>query len=174
MRVRTKHILIGIAVVSPILLLTVSIVLPLWNRSRHERAFDINMHNMHQIGLGILVYCNDHQGQFPDSLATLVANGLLSPTVLVDPNSNDTPAEGKTPDEIRQALAKGGHQTYIYLGRGMTDKSATADTLVAYEPLEVYENGSNALFGDGHTEWITPAYLKRLLSKPATSPATAP
>src|ERR1019366_4560146 len=30
--------------------------------------------NLHQIGLGILLYANDNHGQYPDSLATILLN----------------------------------------------------------------------------------------------------
>ncbi len=133
--------------------------------------------NLHQIGLGILLYSQDFGGQYPDSLATLIVHENLSPNVLIDPESNDIPATGATTQQIIANVAKGGHQTFIYLGAGMTAQTADASTLVAYEPLSVYHNGTNALFGDGHSEWLTPGQLQTCLApKPATAtrPASGP
>jgi hypothetical protein len=48
--------------------------------------------NMRQIGEGIAMYANEHNGRFPDDLATLFANGDLETRVFVCPLSSDTPA----------------------------------------------------------------------------------
>jgi hypothetical protein len=163
---------IALALIS--LFLAASVILPLLNRYRHDYDGRTPVgNNLHQIGLGILLYCNDHHGQFPDTLATLVANEQLSPKCLVDPSSDDTPAEG-TPAEIAAQLSKPGHETFIYLGAGLTDQTADATRIVAYEPLTVYQNGSDALFGDGHCEWLTAEQLKNDLAHPATTQTTRP
>jgi prepilin-type processing-associated H-X9-DG protein len=153
------------------LLLAASIILPTLNRYRRRQYAEATAMNLHQIGLGILIYCNENHGNFPDSLATLVAHTQLSPKCLVDFDSDDTPAKGSTAAEIAAQLAKPGHQTFIYLGAGLTDKTADDLQIIAYEPLTVHENGADALFGDGHCEWLTPDQLKKALSHPPTTQA---
>lgn len=168
-----KWLILGWLLVAFVLLLAASIILPTLNKWRGERRAELAIRHLHQIGLGILIYCNDHQGAFPDSLATMIeADEGLSPQVLIDPNSDDTPAQGATPQEIAADIARGGHQSFIYLGKGMTDKTADAETLIAYEPLSVYRNGTNALFGDGHSEWLTPQQLNQLIGRPTSGPAS--
>lgn len=133
--------------------------------------------NLHQIGLGILLYSRDFGGQYPDTLANLIAYENMSTNVLIDPESNETPATDATTQQTIADVAKGGHQTFIYLGAGLTEKTADANTLIAYEPLTVYGNGTNALFGDGHGEWLTPEGLKKDLAERwamTTRPTTRP
>jgi len=163
-----------IALASVGLFLAASTILPMLNRHRHDYHGRTPVgDNLHQIGLGILLYCNEFHGQFPDTLATLVAHEQLSPKCLIDPESDDTPAEG-TPAEIAAQLSKTGHQTFIYLGAGFTDQTADAMRIIAYEPLAVYRTGSYALFGDGHCEWLTVEQLQKDLGRPATTQVNRP
>jgi prepilin-type processing-associated H-X9-DG protein len=43
----------------------------------------------------------------------------------------------------------------VYVGKALTEKTATEKTIVAYEPLENHGGqGVNVLFGDGHVEFF--------------------
>ena len=155
------------------------VVLPALNRARYANSNRTPAtDHLHQIGLAILLYSNENGGQMPPTLATLLVSERLLPEVLIDPASNQTPATGSTPQAIEADVAKGGHQTFIYLGGGMNRPDVTdATTLIAYEPLSVYGTGTNALFGDGHCEWLDSAALAKALSPRSTTtsqPTTAP
>jgi prepilin-type processing-associated H-X9-DG protein len=171
MRRRRKFVVCGTLAILAFLL-AASIILPLLNRFRRNMNRSGDEMNLHRIGLAILIYCNEHNGEFPDTLATLVAREQLSPVNLIDPDSNDTPAHG-TPAEAAAQLAGDGHRTYIYLGAGLNDKEVDAMRIIVYEPLSVHESGSDVLFGDGHSEWLTAEQLKARLAHTATTQATA-
>jgi hypothetical protein len=68
--------------------------------------------NLKQIGLGIALYSNEHNGQYPDSFGTLLAAEYLNVYVFVSPQSNDTPAHGATTQAVLADLAKPGHSSY--------------------------------------------------------------
>ncbi len=156
-----------------VLFLAATIIIPMLNRLRNHGSHQLNViDNLHQIGLGILLYSNEHGGQLPGTLSDLILYEQLSPEVLIDPASNQTPATGSTPQAMVAEIAKGGHQTFIYLGAGLTDKTADATTLIAYEPLTVYHDGSNVLFGDGHSEWLNAGTLKLRLAERSRSLTT--
>jgi len=87
----------------------------------------------------------------------------------VCPSTRDTPATGPTTQAVIAELAKGGHCSYIYVGRGMTTATATSTTVVAYEPLVNHGNGADVLFGDGHVQFMLAPQFKSLI---ATIPAT--
>jgi hypothetical protein len=130
------------------------------------------------------MYANDHGGQFPDTFMTEFENVELLPRVFVCPSSNDLPASGPTTQATAANLLTPGHLSYVDLGRGLNDKSASPDIVLAYEPLSNHNNyGMNALFGDLRVEWLSAAEAKLLLNQvashtwpvripPATQPVT--
>ncbi len=129
--------------------------------------------NLHQIGLGILLYQQDNGGQYPDTLGRLIEDEQIGAEVFVCPGSNDEKSPGATTRAVVadiDAGPAGHHCSYLYVGRGLTDKTVKDATVVCYEPLTNHDDdGSNVLFGDGHADWETKAELAKLL---ATTPAT--
>jgi prepilin-type processing-associated H-X9-DG protein len=120
--------------------------------------------NLNEIGKAISLYAADHRNQFPDSFQTLLKNGRISSAMLVCPASSD-------------AAAAGGPGSYIYLGCGLTTKSGTAKTVVAYEPLSNHPKlGINVLFGDGHVATVSGEAASKIVGAVATGscPATMP
>ena len=132
--------------------------------------------NLRQIGQAILLYTNDHQGQYPDSFATILLNEDVTSEVFVSPSRNETPAIGPTTQAIADQLAAGGHLSYVYLGRGLSTASVIPATIVAYEiPLDS-NSGGNVLFGDGHVEFEPATYMAKIITKAAIGqfPVTMP
>jgi prepilin-type processing-associated H-X9-DG protein len=117
--------------------------------------------NMHQIGLGILLYQNDSGGEFPPDLMTLATTENLSPGLFVCPSSSDTPASS-----ISQ-LQSGGHLSYNYVYPGplfVVRRLNLARTAVLYENSTDHAgDGTNILFGDGHVEWFNTADAQRFI-----------
>jgi hypothetical protein len=151
------------------LVLIASILLPWLNRYRNDQNGDTASRNMNQIGLAILLYTIDNHGQYPDSLATLVRREPLSPKCLVNPLSDQVPASGNTPQEIERQIRQGGHQSVVYLAAGLTDKTATTQTVVAYDPAF---DGCNVLRGDGSGVWLDGPQTRKMVS--ATKTTTLP
>ena len=142
--------------------LLISILLPSLCRARPEANRAKCASNLHQVGLAILLYSQDHGGLYPPSLAVLPAAEQISAEVFVCPSSNDEMATANDTAGVVAMLTAAetnaaGHQrclSYVYVGRGLTDKTATPTTVVAYEPLDNHDgDGTNVLFGDGHVEW---------------------
>jgi prepilin-type processing-associated H-X9-DG protein len=160
-------------IISVGLLLILSLLTPSLCRSRETANRVKCASNLRQIGQAILTYANDHQGAYPGSFQALVASTDITAECFVCPSSNDEKAPGDTPQAIAAAWAAGGHLSYLYNGRGLTTTTATAQTIVAYEPPGNHDSdGGNALFGDGHVEFFNRQQLQKIV--PATSPATTP
>jgi prepilin-type processing-associated H-X9-DG protein len=124
--------------------------------------------NMHQIGLAILLYQNDHQQNYPNTLEELLEE-QITPAVFICPSSNDTASAGATTQAVAADFHASGHLSYIYLGKGLNDKTADPDIVVLYEPLTDHAgDGMNILFGDGHAEWFTATVGKQLIAAAAT------
>jgi prepilin-type processing-associated H-X9-DG protein len=128
--------------------IVIAILLPGVNRPHISTNRGRCLSNLHQIGLGILLYNQDYKGAFPDSLITLAANEQLAPSVFICPSSNDTPATSSA------GMSTPGHLSFIYLGKGLTDKTVLPNQVIAYEPLANHGDGIDVLFGDGHAEFI--------------------
>ena len=140
--------------------LMISILLPSLNRAREVANRAKCASNMHQIGLGILLYQQDHQQQYPPDLATLWQTEQLSGPVFVCPSSNDTPAASPA------QLTSGGHLSYVYLPPA-PNTVPNANAPVLYENGADHGNdGTNVLFGDGHVSWLNAAAAKALLGTP--------
>ena len=118
--------------------------------------------NLHQIGLGILLYTNGHGGRYPDTLGEVLATEEISATAFVCPASADEAATGPTTRATAAALSAGGHCSYVYVGRGLNAATVAATTVVAYEPVANHGDGGNVLYGDGHAEWVPAGPLAKL------------
>jgi prepilin-type processing-associated H-X9-DG protein len=110
---------------------------------------------MRQIGQGMLLYSNDHRGQYPPDLATVAREEEIGPETFICPSGKKSPppnAAGMTREQVAEWVVK--NTDYVYLGAGKTN-ATPADEVVLYEdPTDHGRDGINALFGDGHVEFM--------------------
>jgi prepilin-type processing-associated H-X9-DG protein len=135
-----------------------------------------SMANLRAIGQAISIYSDDHQGQYPDSFETILLNVDVTGGIFASPSGNDSPATGPTSQAVASQLSAGGHLSYVYLGRGLTAKTVTPDTVLAYELIQNPGSGSNVLFGDGHVEAVDAATIAKIIARAASGqfPVTMP
>jgi len=146
---------------------------------------------MKQIGLGAIMWANDHAGQFPDDLDTILEHQDLSPQAFICPSSKDTAASGPTTQATLANLHRTGHLSYIYVGKGLTTNSPL-DAVMLYEQPNNHADddmsvtsefksgekvhGMNVLCVDGHAEWLnaTDAEAIRKQAADGTFPVRLP
>ena len=148
----------------------IAILLPSLCRAREPANRAKCASNLHQVGLAISLYEQDHDGQYPPALAVLPVEEQISADVFICPSSNDEKATDNSPGGTAAAIKAAeanatGYKhclSYLYVGRGLTEKTATPTTVVAYEPLDNHDGeGTHVLYGDGHAEWVDrTAWLK--------------
>jgi competence protein ComGC len=131
-----------------ITLVVLSTVLPVMNRQREMARREQCKANLQAIAAALAGYANSNTGHYPDSLAQLVANGTLPADALVCPSTNDTPASGPTPG-LAAALAQPGHDSYVYVARGLTVATSPSNAVLLYEPAANHRDVSHVLFLDG-------------------------
>lgn len=138
------------------------------NNSRLDRIKCAS--NLRQIGQGLQLYASAHDAKLPDNLSALLLEadetGLI-PDVFVCPAGVDEPPDGTTPEELAAELLKPGHCSYIYFGSGLElNPDSDAKRAIAVELLDNHRHeGINALFADGHTEWLDTTTAEALLLK---------
>ena len=106
------------------------------------------------------MYAADNKGQLPPDLAALMLHSpkTVNRTLFICPTSTDTPAPGATwQQQATTLLAQPGHCSYIYTGAGLTTKTATAKTIILYEPLANHGKTMNVAYGDGHVATLQAA-----------------
>jgi prepilin-type processing-associated H-X9-DG protein len=146
-----------------------SILLPSLNRAREAAQRVKCASNLRQVGQAIHMYANENGGTFPDTLDRVLATQDLTADVYVCPSSSDTPAPGANAQAQAAALSKGGHLSYVYVGKGMTSQILTSPnagrTVLAYEPMTNHRNdGCNILFADGRVQFVPAAQAQALIA----------
>jgi prepilin-type processing-associated H-X9-DG protein len=137
--------------------------------------------NIRQIGQGLILYANTHQGKLPDNFAPLITDADINPEVFICPLSAGEKATGATAAEMAANLMKDGHCSYIYLGKGLSLPLSADIVLVIDRPENHDGTGINILFGDLHAEMWDNKGMNQLLKKieasgkePTTWPVDAP
>lgn len=113
------------------------ILLPTLAKARDQARGAVDMSNLKQIGLGLMMYAEDHQGNWPADLEQ--AKSLFgSPRVLESPRK---PKDFEGP-------------SYVYVGG--QPKTMDHRNIVVYENPEFCTDRINVLFLDGHVESMKP------------------
>ena len=177
-RLQMGRVWVRIVIVPAVLVGLAYAVMPTTNLQRELKRRRQCARQLREIGVAIRAYCDDHGGACPDTLASLVrVEPDLPPATLCCPDDHDTPAGGADRGALADAVAAGGHCSYVYVGRGLKRSTATAATVVAYEPASPttgHENGCNILWGDGHVDWHETADAARLLPSGTVVPWVQP
>ncbi len=143
--------------------LMVSVLLPSLNRARETANRVKCASNERQIGQALLMYSNEHNGQYPPDLGTLTKTEDISAEVFVCPSGNTSVPAGlkaKGPDAIADWVNN--NSDYVYI-TGKTNEASANDVIVYEKPGDHGRDGMNILYGDGHVEWkLMPAAVHEL------------
>jgi hypothetical protein len=120
------------------------IAMPAFARARGASEQAISMNNLKQIGLGCVMYADDHNGTFPPNLQTLVEKKLVSSEVLQPPTGRRV-------------------SRYVYIA-DQTAKTDTHNILVHEDPAQL-RGKACALFPDGHVEALSREDLQKKLEE---------
>jgi prepilin-type processing-associated H-X9-DG protein len=162
-----------------LVLLVMILATPSRSRSREAAYRAICASHLHQLGLAIQLYRQDHGVQYPATLAAAVAAGGLSSWTVVCPASGDVAADlpptWPTTRQVTTALAVPGHESYLYRGAGWTDPTVPTDAVLAYEPVADHGDGANFLLADCSVAFVPMPRAARLIAAAAatTRPVSA-
>jgi len=133
-------------------LLLPAALFPALGRARGEARKAVCKSNVKQLGLAISMYSNDHDEQCPPKLEDLFDQYITARKIFICPQ-----------DSKPMAIGKGLKCSYRYVGQ--LSKRTDPQVLVAYDKRGNHPKGRNALFYDGHVEWIAEGALRPRLQQ---------
>jgi prepilin-type processing-associated H-X9-DG protein len=122
--------------------------------------------NLRQLGQAAQLFANENGGRLPNDVDEFLTEDIVT-GVFVCPATNDTPGAPAPTTQATAANVKArGHCSYVYVGKGWRADKATADVVLAYEPLSNHGGaGMNVLYGDGHVDWLGASEANKLLAE---------
>jgi prepilin-type processing-associated H-X9-DG protein len=147
--------------------------LPAVHKARAQAVEVQSTHNLRQIGLGAIMYANDHKGRFPNTLGEILPYVDNNPSVFVYPSSGKALTPGGQAGEAAKWVEA--NSDYVYLGAGMkSDQPNSTEAVVAHERFGLSAGGVNVLFADGHVERLPQSEVqRRLANRPAAGNGSA-
>lgn len=144
---------LAVVTVMVLVLLIAAMLLPALNQGRETARRANELSNLKQIGLGLSMFADTHEGRLPDSLDGLLGGIVTSDRIFYDPSSG---------------------QRLVYVGAGRKWQGGEADSVLAYSPTDHAGSGRNALFGDGHVAFLDVAGFNDALQRTLTLTANQP
>ncbi len=122
------------------------------------------MNNLKQIGIGIMMYANAHNGQYPADFGPLLTEARLPLDIFISPHAGtQIPAEIRAGKPDEQAAWINSRSDYVYLAADLKP-NAGPGLILAYERPDG-RPGMNVLFTDGHVEWIDVDSARLMIEK---------
>ena len=137
--------------------------MPAMSKARAQ-AFEVqSTSNLRQIGMGAMMYAQDHKGRYPNTLGELIPYVENNAAIFVYPTSGKAaPAKG---DPAEAAKWVDANSDYVYVGAGMkVSQPNTAGVVVAHERFGLSPQGVGTLFADGHVERLPQGDVQRRLA----------
>jgi len=130
----------------------IAVLLPALNRAREQAKRVKSAANLRQIGMGAMMYANNHNNKFPPDLGTMAREEDLTAAVFKNPRMNDrSPPPPANPKLLAGWVDQ--NSDYVWAGAGQ-DTTAGAHVPLAYEKPEQNADGINILYADGHVEFV--------------------
>ena len=127
-----------LAFVVVIIAIFISLLTPFINKIRIKRKVVACEENLQEIGLGLKLYANEHDGKFPPGLRELVEGGYIE-----DENVLDCPAS---------AHAGGVTEPDYHYTTGYT-VSSPSDIAIVFDKAGNHKDGGHTLYISGEISW---------------------
>ena len=119
-----------------------AMLVPSLQRARMQARKAAGMNALRQLAMGVVLYRNDHGGDYPPDLAALVKEGYLEQEALVAAGDDNPQPIGDT----------GLRSSFVYVGA--LPQAVPANVIMAYGRPDLRAGGRTCLYVDGHVEWV--------------------
>ena len=155
--------------------LLIAILLPALNHVRAEAQKAKCAANLTQFAAACTVYANSNKdGEYPDSIVSLLKSTSYPADILVCPASNDTVSTTSTFTMVDDSELKG-HCSYVYVGKGLISSAADSQAVLAYEPLSNHhDKGIHVLYADLSVRFLQRYEAQQLIQQLESAPPRAP
>lgn len=141
----------------------ISVILPALNKAREQAKRVTSASNLRQIGIGAIMYANNHNQKFPPDLGTMAQEQDLAASVFKNPRVPDrSPPRPANPKLLSRWINQ--NSDYVWIGAGK-DVTAGPDVPLAYEKPEQNAGAINILYADGHVEFVTMPEARQQIQK---------
>ncbi|HYO10797.1 MAG TPA: malectin domain-containing carbohydrate-binding protein [Tepidisphaeraceae bacterium] len=134
--------------------------------------------NLRQIGMGMLMYANEHKNKLPPDLATLVREAGVDFALFANPRIPTLPPRGGALSVLEQSAWVAKQDDYVFLqaykGASYPNNGSQNIILVYENPDTTPSDNLNALYADGHVGVVARADLVALVGGSATAPPEKP
>jgi prepilin-type processing-associated H-X9-DG protein len=139
-----------------VLILGVEFLTPSLGRAREPANRIKCSSNLRQIGMAVMMYANQHKGEYPPTPDLLLLHEDISSECFVCPSSAGERAAGKTLAEVLANFRKDpAHCSYLLTTAGLNSNNTTSQHVLAYEYSANHgDKGMNLLYGDGSAQWL--------------------
>jgi len=124
--------------------------------AREQSKRVVSAANLRGVMQACHIYANDHQGNFPESLAELVEAGFMTTQMCVSPYDGSGPHSLAEVDDLAYFLYRS--------NLNIREMKQPADLVVLAE-RELRNGGANFAFADGHVEWLEGPRAETLLAE---------
>jgi len=139
----------------PLVAMSMSVIMPSFNKAREQANRVKSASNMRQIGLAMMIYADENRGKFPPDLGTLITTQEIGMEVFVNPSGNTQMPQLSGGPADTQTIVNwvNGESDYVYLAAGLSNVIGP-DVVVLHDKDGAHGGeGRNLLFGDGHVEF---------------------
>ncbi len=131
-----------------------------WQKSMETQQWA----NMRTMAGACLAYAASHHGRFPASLAVLVADRRIQPSILVNPRSGmiplKLPSSGRPVNWKKISLAVARHSDYQYIGGDLRQplkfagKNLAPQIMIVFRYNQDFNAGGPIAFANGQVRWV--------------------
>ena len=142
------------------------VLLPALDKAKEQAAAVQSMSNLRQIGLGCIMFANDHHGTLPLTLDELVTGQYVKDVRIFVRGAPANDAVASLPPDQQAAWVQE-HADYDYLGKGqkLTDIKSASTAPLAYQRDADGQGRTAVLFVDGHVESMKAEELQGVLNR---------
>ncbi len=139
-------------------------------RERGQAQTVVSASYLRQIGVGIMMYANDHKGMTPPDLGSLIAANYFGQdlgvaNLFISPNAREMSVMPADLKDLPQWVNQASSYVYVLPNFDITKAKAPGMLVVAYDKFPNADGTTAAAYLDGHVTYLAPGALEAALAE---------